>query len=236
MFNFLRGKAKQRNRELIADDGVGNVAMTRAQQLLTVDWKKELLMAGYVYSFSPIAAAIAGGDETTPQVTGGGAGTVIDSDQPELIVGCDAGYVLIPLEFQCSAKVDLDADTEVGNILLFADRTQAPPSTATATLATGNNMLDGGPSFPGRAFHTVTADITDPVLSDLLCFETVRSAEVTAASEIVVKLSAYYQPEIPHLLDGPCSVVACWGGTAAVTALAKLIVACVPRERFLAAV
>lgn len=236
MFSFLRGKAKQRNRELISDDGVGNLSMTRAQQLFTADWKKELLMAGYVYSFSPIAAAIAGGDETTPQVTGGGAGTVIDSDQPEIIVGCDAGYVMIPLEFHCSAKVDLDADTEVGNILLFADRTQAPPATATATTLTANNMLDGGPAFPGRAFHTVTADITDPVLSDLLVFETIREAEISAVSHVSVKLSAHYEPEIPHLLDGPCSVVACWGGTAAVTALAKLICACVPRERFLAAV
>jgi hypothetical protein len=142
------------------------------------------------------------------------------------------GYVLIPLEFQFSGKVDIDADAEVGNVLLFADRTQAPPSTATATVLTGNNMLDGGPAFPGRAFHTVTADITDPVLSDLLLFETVRGAEVTAAGESIVKLSAYFQPEIPHLLDGPCSVVACWGGTAAVTGLAKLIAACVPRSRF----
>lgn len=232
MFNFLRSKAKQQSREVLADDGVGNVAMTRAQQLFTADWKTELLLAGYVYSFSPIAAAIAGGDETTPQVTGGGAGTVIDSDQPEIIVGCDAGYVLIPLEFHCSAKVDIDADAEVGNILLFADRTQAPPTSATATALTGNNMLDGGTAFPGRAWHTVTVDITDPVMSDMLVFETIRGAEVTAAGESIVKLSATYQPAIPHLLDGPCSVVACWGGTAAVTALAKLIVACVPRARF----
>jgi hypothetical protein len=150
MFSFLRAKAKQLSREVLADDGISNLSMTRAQQLFTANWKTELLLAGYVYSFSPIAAAIAGGDETTPQVTGGGAGTVIDSDQPEIIVGVDYGYVLIPLEFQFSGKVDIDADAEVGNVLLFADRTQAPPSTATATAASDGLRQENATRFMSR--------------------------------------------------------------------------------------
>lgn len=226
----IQGSIQQIGPALGVDGNDVDVRMTRMQQVFTANWREELLMGGYCYSVS-VGGISAGGDAAL--VTGGGAGTVIDSDQPEVIVSVPSGYYLIPLEFQASAQVDLDADAEVGNILLFADVTQAVAATGvTGTAGTAIPMLGGGPSSVARIWHTITADITDPIASMVLAYETVRGAEVTAAGESVVKLSAFYQPMTPPLLVGPCSVVACWGGTAAVTAIATLKWAEVPASRF----
>lgn len=233
-------EVRQRWSALKAEGLEGKSRMSRSGQLYTLDWKTELVHGGFVFGVSPIAAAIAGGDETGVQITGGGAGTVIDSDQPELIVGVDSGHVLCPMKIVFAGKVDIDADAEIGAFLAFMDRTQGPPSTVTGTVATVNNYLgewvsataQGGPGFPGRAFHTITADITDPVMTDLLAYEVVRGADAgAAASEQVVQLRAEYIAQEPMWIDGPCSLVCCWGGTAAVTGLVRITFACVPKER-----
>lgn len=236
MKSDLIAVARQRDPEVFNDGQPGSLRMSRAGQLFTADWPVELAMAGHVYSLSPIAAAIAGLDEVTPQVTGGGAGTVIDSDQPEIIVGVDAGYFLIPMELMAAVKVDLDADAEIGAILAFTDRTQAPPTSVTGTVLAPSNCLDDGPAFPGRSFHTITADITDPVLSDLLVYDVIRAADAgVVASEQVIQLHVDWKAKVPMFIKGPCSIVVCWGGTAAVQALARLTFACIPERRIIAA-
>lgn len=224
--------ARHRNVDIGVDGQLRQLRSTRSGQLFTADWKKELVLAGHVYSVT-VGGISAGADVALIQ--GGGAGTTIDSDQPELAVGVPSGYTLIPLEFLFSGQVDLDADAEVGNVILFADLTQNIPAPviASSTLETPSNMLDGGEAFPGYAQSAVTTDITDPVLSEMLVYETIRAAETTAAGQLVARLSVDWKAETPFLMDGPCSLIACWGGTAAVSGMAKLVFACVPRARYL---
>jgi len=84
-----------------------------------------------------------------------------------------------------------------------------------------------------RAFSAVTADITDPVASMQLDHVVVRASDAgTAASAYGTQLRLHYDPSLPKILAGPCSVVLCWGGTAAVTGIATLTWAEVPAAWF----
>ena len=193
-------------------------------ELFTMDWKNRLAAAGLVYS-AHIGTLTAGAD--VGLIVGGGNGTTVDSDQPELIIGVDSGF-LVPIEIKVICDVDMDANDEYGEILIFADRTQAPPTSATGTpgVVTPNNKLDGGAAFGGRVFGGITTDITDPVMSELLDLEYVNAAEFVSngsatnlTNGIVQRLKLHYKPEIPPMLAGPCSLVICFGGTAAVNGM-----------------
>lgn len=226
--NRLKGTARQRAMTLRAAGEEAEGRFSLADQLFTAGWREELLLSGCCFGVT-VGGISAGGDVSL--ITGGGAGTTIDSDQPELIVSVPAGYYLIPLRAQGAFRVDLDADAEVGDVLLFADTTQAAPATATATAETPVPLLGGDTASVARAWSAVTADITDPVLSHLLAYVTVLQSQTTAASISNQTLVLDYQPKSPPILKGPCSIVLCWGGTAAVTGLASLEWAEIPATR-----
>ena len=229
---YLRGTAKQRNREIAGEGQDVAAAFSRARQLFTADWKTELILAGYGYGVNIGDLANAGGDVAL--LTGGGAGTVIDSDQPEMAVGIPDGYFGIPLFFQLSAKVDIDADAEIGNIALFVDtaKTIPVPIAASSTVVTPVPLLGGGPAAAGDAQTIVVTDITDPVASLNLGYWSTRGSEVTAAGESMVTLNALFNPDFPQIFKGPCSFLMCFGGTAAVTAGGVFLYAEVPADRF----
>ena len=213
-------------------EGAADLAISQIGQLFTADWKYRLVAAGYVYS-AHIGTLTTGAD--VGLITGGGAGTTLDSDQPEMIFGVDSGYVLIPISIRVACNVDMDADGEYGEIVAFADRTQAPPTTASATpgVVTPNNLLDGGAAFTGRCFGGVTTDITDPLMSELLDFVyLVGSDNGTAGNAVANALRMQYEPTLPHALRGPCSVVVAFGGTAAVTGMISAVFAAVPITAF----
>ena len=198
----------------------------------SADWKHQLAAAGLLYTATNQASAIGGGDVTL--VVGGGNGTTIDSDQPEFIIGVDSGYYLIPIEVDVTGDMDADADGEYGSILVFADRTNAPPTTnASGTAITPVSLLDGGSAFPGRCWGGSTGDITDPVVSELLGYEYYNTADNgTAASALPQHLVFHKEFGYPRILAGPCQLVICWGGTAAVNGLCSVVVAAVPTSYF----
>lgn len=228
--NRLKGTARQRSATLRGAGNDGEGRLTLADQLYVAGWREELSLAGLVYGFT-VGSLSAGADVAL--VTGGGAGTTIDSDQPEFIYSVPTGYYLVPLSCRISANADLDADGEHGGLLFFADTTQAVARTGiTGTAVVAKPLLGGGPEAAGFGWHTVTADLTDPVLSLLLAYERITAADAgTAASQQVYSLRLEYRPTQPVVLKGPCSIVACWGGTATVTALAHFEWAEIPADR-----
>lgn len=238
MITDVKAMAKQVTQVVSGDGDMGYLGMSKIGQLYTADWKNKLVAAGLVWSFH-IGTLTGGGD--VGLIVGGGNGTTVDSDQPELIIGVDVGYYLIPLEVRVIGQMDADANAEYGEILLFADRSQAPPTSAAGTpgVVTGNNLLDGAGAFPGRAYGGVTTDITDPVMSEFLDLEYVNVAEFVSngsatnlTNGIVQKLKMCYAPTYPELLAGACSLVVCFGGTAAVNGMINAVVACVPTSYF----
>ena len=226
------GNVKQISPDVITGDDK-EIQLSSLGELFTVDWQERLARAGLVYS-THVGTLTAGADIS--MIVGGGNGTTVDSDQPELILGVDAGTFLIPIQVQVVCDVDMDADGEYGEILIFADRTQAPPTTnASGTSLTPVNLLDGGSAFAGRAWSASTADITDPVMSELLAFEYINVAEFVSngaatnlTNGVSQRLVLNYEPRVPSILAGPCSLVVCYGGTAAVSGMAIAKFAAVP--------
>jgi len=228
---ILSAVAQQQGANIQGDGILRSLRGTRAGQLFVADWKTELVLAGA--AFGVTAGGISAGADIAG-ITGGGAGTTIDTDQPELAVGTPTGFYHIPLGFFFGGQGDLDADASEANVILFADTAKAIPLPieASSDVVTPVNLLGGGPAAASVAQKAVTTDIEDPACSQLLAFKTIQASEVTAAGEVPVELNLDWQPSFPMLFKGPCSVVACWGGTKAVVGMASYFFAEVPINRF----
>ncbi len=236
MITDIKAKINQIPATVNAEGDFEYVRQTKLGQIFTAGWQERLLLAGKVWKVS--IGAITAGNAIT-QVTGGGAGTVMDMEQPEFIVGVDAGYYLIPISARVMVTGDLDAPDDFMEILLIMDRTNSAPTSATATVATPINKLDGGGSFPGRAYTAVTADIEDPVFDELLDYERYEVTAVVmagaAANEedaLPTHLKMNYEPRLPSIGAGPCSIVCMWDGAVATTGIACFEFAAVPTDWF----
>lgn len=219
-FNNIKGKVRQLGSEVSTEATWDYAKLSILGQLFTASWKEKLLMAGKCWVVT--AGTIYAGSDIVA-FTGGGNGLSIDQDQPEVIIGVDAGYSMIPIEISVATHCDIDATDEEANIIAVADRAAGPPTTVTGTTETPLNLLDGATGFPGRAFSAVTVDITDPTVSEILDCESVRAAAATTG----VILKMHYEPVLPSILAGPCALHVYWGGTGAVTGVARVVVAVV---------
>jgi hypothetical protein len=228
--SYIKALSQQSGPSITGDGAQAALRMTRSGQLFVADWKAELVLAGLAYGVT-VGSISAGAAEAL--ITGGGAGTVIDTDQPELHVGTPTGYYHVPLGFVFSGRADLDADAETAEVLLFADTTSQGdrPIAASSTVKTPMNLLGGGDAAVSWATSAVTTDITDPVCSHILAFRTFQLA-AAAAGAIASDLTLQWEPNMPIILKGPCAVYAAWGGTAAVAAACSYYFAEVPAARF----
>ena len=238
MITDVKAKAAQVTPVVTGEGDMDYPKMTKLGALFTADWQTQLALAGLVYS-AHIGTLTTGAD--IAMIVGGGNGTTVDTDEPELLIGVDAGYYLIPLELHVVCDMDMDADGEYGEILFFADRTQAPPTTATGTpgVVTPNNQLDGGAAFPGRCFGGVTTALTDPAMSEFIDMKYVNCAEFVSngaatnlTNGIPQELRMDWYARRPKILAGPCELVVSFGGTAAVNGMINIEVACVPTSYF----
>jgi len=235
MRSEILGTVEQISPSVLGEGNEETLRQTRLGQLFTADWKQRLLLAGKLWKVS-VGTVAAGGDVTA--IVGGGNGTTVDQDQPEVIIGVPAGYFLIPVEINVAARVDADADGEMGYIIAYADRSAAPVEDGTVTVETPLNLLDGAGAFPGYAASAATADITDPTVDELLDIVTVQASEFThgtptaADAALSVGLKMAYHPDTPSLIAGACGIYVHWGGTGVASGLATIVVGCVPSSWF----
>jgi len=224
--SYIKALAQQQGVGVTSDGAQAALRMSRTGSLFTADWKSDLILRGLAYNVT-VGGISAGGDVSL--VTGGGDGTTVDTDQPEMHVQTPTGYFHVPLAFRCAIQADPDADADEQNIILFADTAMTSLVTgATATTETPANLLDGGNASVSSAISAVTGDITDPTCSILLDFATTQAAQITAASTVIHELRMDYNAPFPIFLKGPCAVVAAFGGTAAVTGAATYFFAEIP--------
>jgi len=237
MISDMKGKVNQIPAAVLDHGAQEYVQQAIALGVWTADWKARLAAAGLLYS-AHIGTLTTGAD--IAMIVGGGNGTTVDTDQPEMLVGVDTGY-LIPVELKVACILDIDANAEYGEILFFADRTQAPPTTATGTpgIVTPNNQLDGGAAFGGRCYGGVTTDLADPAMSELIdikyviCAEFVSNGSATNLTNgIVYDLRMDWSADWPKILAGPCQLCVAFGGTAAVSGMLSIVFAAVPASWF----
>lgn len=186
--------------------------------LVNADWRQALIARGYGWHLDV-------GTFSTP-LTGGGAGTVIDLDQPEFGISVASGYTLIPVRMAISVLPGLQTtDSHETEILLAADKAAAWAGDGTVTAATPINMRTNvaGAAAGVSCFTAATADITDPTLG----FELGHAAKFTdvqgtAATVNLMDLTLTYQPDNPPFLIGPCAIYGYWGGSIAAAGFANL--------------
>ena len=105
--------------------------------LVTADWRQALIARGFGWNVT--VGSLSTG------VTGGGAGTVLDLDQPEFGISVPSGYTLIPHEFHIQVRPGLQTtDAHVTEILVAADRTAAYAGDGTVVAETPLNLRTSG--------------------------------------------------------------------------------------------
>jgi hypothetical protein len=191
--------------------------------LLTRDWIEAMIARGYGWHLSI-------GAFSTP-ITGGGAGTILDLDQPEGSISVPTGYALLPLRIHVQCQVPLlAADSDEEEILIALDRTAKNAGDGTFTAETLYNMrtdITAGP--PITATSAYTADVTDPVLDlELARAVIVGDVQGTAANALWTQLACLYEPLHPPLIIGPAAIWIYWGGTVALPGFAQAQVLAFP--------
>lgn len=191
--------------------------------LLTADWKQSLVARGFGWHFDV-------GSFSTP-ITGGGAGTVIDLDQPEFGISIPADYVCIPTRLKVDCHTPLLAtDADESEILIAVDRAAKWAGDGTVTTETPTNMrTDKTSACPLTCFSAATADITDPVLGVELG-RALRTGDMngTPANALWGELSFLYEPLTVPFIVGPAAIYGYWGGTVATPGFANLDFIAVP--------
>lgn len=160
-------------------------------------------------------------------VVGGGAGTVLDLDQPELVIGVPPGYAIKPLRLSAQIQVGLlAADNDESEILFAVDSlglwsgdgtfTAEEPSNMRTDLAKGSGCRVGS-AFTGDMTTSPSGGAAaDPVL-DIELARKVETFDIfsTGTSVLSKQLDLLYEPLRPPLLVGPCSLLVYFGGTIA---------------------
>lgn len=161
-----------------------------------------------------------------------GGGTILDLDQPHLVVGVPAQIVIRPIFVSSSLFAGLStADADETEFLLAVDSLGLWTGDGTSTAENVSNMnsrLDKGSACRvGSAFSgnmTTTPRNGGAAAAPVLDMELYHFAEVAdqagVAANVFYRLrNPLYQPNYPAWVEGPASLIAYVGGTVAVTAL-----------------
>ncbi len=142
-------------------------AISKVGQVYTADWRLRLILAGKAHriSFGTVAGAA--------DITLVGNGAAIELERPEGAIAIDTGF-LVPMSINLSVLADLDTENDELDVLLTCDRatglSPAQVATCAGTAKAIDNLLDGADVFAGRYVNIGTADIVDPVHSDILFY------------------------------------------------------------------
>lgn len=188
--------------------------------LAMAPWKQALVLEGRCYQVTV-------GTFSTP-VTGGGAGTILDQDQPELVMDVPSarGIILLHARADCQMPL-LAADSEECEILLAVDRAAVSGSSATqGTVETPVNMRTD--LIGGSGLTVVSAVTTNTTAVPTLSMELAHPVKIgdvqgTAATTMWTDLFLNYEPVASPVIIGPATVLLYWGGTVATTGFASVM-------------
>ncbi len=179
---------------------------------------------------------------SAPVSSAGGAGTVLDLDQPELAIGIGGNTVVRILRAAVSVQPGIStADDDESDLLLGVDSLGEWLGDGTFTVENPSNLNSKfGKGAPVRVGSAFTADMTttprsgaaaaDPVIDLELDGATLTTNFGDATGISDRELAIDYQPIVPPWIVGPATILVYWGGTiATVGGFARLqIVASTP--------
>jgi hypothetical protein len=188
---------------------------TRQGAAFSADWRQQFIIDGRAYFINV-------GAFSTP-ITGGGAGTIIDQDQPEACISIPSGTSLIPIRIDVQCQIPLLAtDADECEILLAADRLAAGTA-GTSTSETALNMRSDNPRTSlCTCYSAYTGNATNPTLGlELARVVTTGDVQGTPTTALWTPLSLLCEPVNPPILVGPAALYIYFGGTVAVSGFAQ---------------
>lgn len=195
-----------------------------AGSLPVMSWNDQMIARGFGW-------AVMAGTLSTP-VLGGGAGTILDADQPEVVISIPSGTCCRPLRINVSSTAPLLAtDADEFETHWIVDRTQKWDGTGTTfvTETPMNLRTDKTHSCPLTVASAFEGNITGvPVESALLGHFQLQGDIQTAVGTTWSGLNVTFDhPHMPFII-GPAMIVGYWGGTVATSAFAAVEVLAFP--------
>ena len=178
---------------------------------LVADWKQALIARGFGWTVDV-------GTLTTP-IVGGGNGTVLDLEQPELAINCPSGYCMVPLRIAVECQLGLQTtDSHESEIWIGFDRTQVQTAGTSTAETPGNLRSDITATAPFTAYSAYTADgVAAPVITTLARRQGLTDVQGTAATVNVYVFDLEYQPLNPPMIVGPAHIAVYFAGDIAVS-------------------
>jgi len=162
----------------------------------------------------------------TTSIVGGGNGTAITLNEPEVVISVPDGTSILPIrvDVQCELPI-IAAAADVSEIIIGSDKDATWDTTGTSAEETAVNM---------RTTHTATslcscesaftgAITTSPALDyEIARAQSTGSDYGTPTNSNFEELKLLYEPLAPPILDGPCMLLVYWGGTVATSGFAQI--------------
>jgi hypothetical protein len=202
---------------LTADNGGFRAARaTRDGALFVSDWKQSLIMEGRGY-------IVTVGAVSTP-ITGGGAGTTVDTTEPEFAIAVPSGTSILPIRVSVQCQVPLLAtDSDESEIVIGIDRTQVITGGTSTSETIFNLRTDNPRASLCTATSAYTADSTSTLALGIELIHAVKVGDVqSAVGTTWGDLEALYEPDVVPIIMGPATLVGFWGGTVATTGFAQV--------------
>lgn len=203
-------------------DYAGNAAYQRGilGGALVADWRQALIARGFGWTVDV-------GTLTTP-IVGGGNGTVLDLEQPELAINVPSGYAMVPLRISVECQLGLQTtDSHESEIWIGFDRTQVQTA-GTSTAETPLNMRSDLTGAPFTAYSAYTGDgVATPVINTLARKQSLTDVQ-SAVGVNVMQFDLVYEPQNPPILVGPAHLAVYFGGDIAVSGFIQAFVLCFP--------
>lgn len=215
----MEGLVQQASKYIIPDGSANKLYASRRGELFTQDWIQAAILEGRGF--------IANVGALSTPVVGGGAGTIVDLDQPEFGMIIPDGTTIIPIRLAIQLTTPLLAtDADEVEALAFVDTTAATVAAALdgtwANTITPKNMriaLTNRNSSLCTVKSVCSADTTDPTESIDLChIQLTGDVQGTPATALFTRNELLYEPKNPPMIVGPASLFAYWGGTVATSA------------------
>jgi hypothetical protein len=187
---------------------------------LVADWRQGLIARGFGW-------VVDVGTLTTP-VVGGGNGTVLDLEQPELAVNVPSGYAMVPLRISVQCQMGLQTtDSHESEIWVGFDRTQVQTA-GTSTAETPLNLRTDLSGAPFTAYSAYTADgVAAPAINTLARKQVLTDVQSAVGVNPYV-FDLVYEPANPPILIGPGHIAVYFGGDIAVSGFVQAFVLCFP--------
>jgi len=161
----------------------------------------------------------------TTGILGGGAGTIIDLDEPEFALAIPSGTTVIPLRIhvQCEPPL-INADSDIEEIIIAYDKDVAVAD-GTGAAETAFDMWNGhakSSACTAKSAYTGAITVCPTEDLELARAQILGDVQGTAANAIYHKLDLLYEPMTPPFLVGPSSLLIYWGGVVAMYGFAQI--------------